>query len=62
MSISLLQGLDLSDKNGNVWHFPVSGGKVDFENRHVKFLPPFVNTVHDEEMVLVPCHPPNEES
>ena len=55
----LLQGLDLSDKNGNVWYFPVSGGSVGWENGHVKLFPSFVNTVHDEEMVLVPCHPPN---
>ena len=42
---------------GNIWHFPVSGGKVECEGETCKLLPPPTGSIHDAELAIVPCLP-----
>ena len=57
-----LKGLDLSDQNDGTWVFPIDGGRVEYDSSSIKFLPPSSDKLHDENIALVSCQPPNRKS
>ena len=57
-----LKGLDLSDQNDGTWVFPIDGGRVEYDSSSIKFLPPSSDKLHDENIALVSCQPPDRKS
>ena len=52
----------MADKKGDIWAFPIYGGKIDYKDMVPSFLPPPVDSLHRSDILLVPCQPQIEGS